>query len=198
MGEEPAGAAASKDNFSDDLDVLIMKASKGDQHSFRKIYDLHAGKMYSLCKRFANSNIEADDLFQEGFIKLYRNLSNYRGDGSFEGWVRRVFVTTCLDILKKKNNLHLPGHFDNEADASLAIEPEIINKLDKEQLIETLQKLPPGYRTIINLFSIEGYSHKEIAELLGISEGTSKSQYSKARKKLKELIINSADYGSNA
>lgn len=196
MHDEPEDKAMPKDNFTDDLGVLISNAAKGDNNSFRKLYDLHSGKMYSLCKRFANSDIEADDLFQEGYIKMYRNLSNFRGEGSFEGWVRRIFVNNCLDILKRKNNLVLTGQFENEQDFFPAIEPEVINKLEKEDLIRILQQLPPGYRSIINLYAIEGYSHKEIADLLAISEGTSKSQYSKARKKLKEIIINSVSNGS--
>jgi RNA polymerase sigma-70 factor (ECF subfamily) len=138
-----------------------------------------------LCLRYAANTEDANDLFQEGFIKLYRNLGNYRFEGSFEGWARTIFVTTCLDALKKKKVQFA------EVNEDLVFESKGINandKLDHDDLMKIVRELPDGYRTIVNLYIIEDYSHKEIAEMLGITESGSKSKLHKARNLLKQKI----------
>lgn len=175
-------------NDNNEILVLITKALDGDEKAFRHIYNLHSGKMYSLCKRYAGATGEADDLFQEGYIKVYRNLSRYKGLGSFEGWVRRIFVNNCLDYLKKKKNLVFIDSLDEKQDLHPVVQGEKQVQLSNDDLLKIIQKIPDGYRTIVNLYCIEGYNHKEIAEMLKISEGTSKSQLSKARNKLQEII----------
>lgn len=165
--------------------VLIKQAALGDDASFKELYGMISGKMYSLCLRYAANAEDANDLFQEGFIKLYRNLGNYRFEGSFEGWARTIFVTTCLDALKKKKVQF------SEVNEELIIEsgaPNANDKLDMNDLMKIVQELPDSYRTIVNLYIIEDYSHKEIADILGITESGSKSKLHKARNLLKQKI----------
>lgn len=165
--------------------VLIKKAADGDDAAFKQIYNQISGKMYSLCLRYANGEDEANDFFQDGCIKLYRNLNAFRNDGSFEGWARRVFVTTCLDALKKRK---IQFADINENINFNTIESDVIDKLSQNELFKIINDLPNGYRTIINLYIIEGYSHKEIGEMLNISESGSKSKLHKARTFLKNLL----------
>lgn len=175
-------------NDDNEIAVFIKRALEGDDKAFRHIYELHSGKMYSLCKRYAGATGEEDDLFQEGYIKVYKNLSGYKGLGSFEGWVRRIFVNNCLDHLKKKKNLIFTNNLDENQELHPVVDGEKEIRLSNEDLLKIVQAIPDGYRTIVNLYCIEGYSHKEIADMLHISEGTSKSQLSKARNKLQEII----------
>lgn len=165
--------------------LLIQKASDGDEAAFRTLYDSISGKMYSLCLRYAADPDEANDLFHDGFIKLYRHLKNFRSDGSFEGWARRIFVTTCLDALKKKKV------WFEDPDETLKTayrDAEVYDKLSMDYLMEVIQKMPSGYRTIVNLYIIENYTHKEIANMLGITESGSKSKLHKARNYLKNIL----------
>lgn len=164
--------------------VLIKKAAEGDDAAFKVLYESISGKMYSLCLRYAVGEEEANDLFQEGFIKLYKHLSTFRNEGSFEGWARRIFITTCLDFLKKKKVRFA------DPDEILGVEADqynIYDKLSMDDLMKVIQQLPDGYRTIVNLYLIEDFSHKEIADILGITEGGSKSKLHKARTYLKNL-----------
>lgn len=172
-------------DISDINAVLIKRAAEGDDAAFKGIYDQISGKMYSLCLRYATSKDEANDFFQDGFIKLYRNLSAFRNDGSFEGWARRIFVTTCLDELKKKR---IPFADLDESINIKGSETSVLDKLSHDQLMKIITDLPSGYRTIINLYVIEDYSHKEIGEMLGITESGSKSKLHKARTYLKNLL----------
>ena len=175
----------SNGNISTFPHVIIEQAANGDQRAFKEIYNSLSGKMYSLCLRYALDTDTANDYFQEGFIKLFRNLPNYRFEGSFEGWARRIFVTVCLDELRKKKI-----SYDEINDDINIVSKEISvhAKLDMLDLIKLLQKIPDSYRTIVNLYIIEGYSHKEIAEILNITENGSKSKLHKARIYLKKLL----------
>jgi RNA polymerase sigma factor (sigma-70 family) len=168
------------------FDVLAEKASGGDHRSFQQIYDAIAGKMYSLCLRYSGNPEDANDWFQESFVKLYRHLPSFRGDGSFEGWARRIFVSTCIDGIKKRNLLMpiLPG----DADQSPADELSGYDKLTNDDLIGLIRRLPHGYRTVVNLYLVEGYSHKEIGEMLNISEEGSRSQLYRARNQLQRML----------
>lgn len=164
-------------------------AMDGDEKAFKAIYDMLSGKMYSLCLRYAGNSTDADDLFQEGIIRVYKNLSGFKGTGSFEGWARRIFVNTCLDHLKNKQKLIFSELTDNID----PVDPHLtgITNLSQADLLKIIQQLPNGYRTIVNLYLVEEYNHKEIAEMLGISEGTSKSQLSRAKLILQKSIIES-------
>jgi RNA polymerase sigma factor (sigma-70 family) len=172
-------------NYSEINSVLINRAAEGDDAAFKHIYDQISGKMYSLCLRYASNTEDANDFFQDGCIKLYRNLGAFRNDGSFEGWARRVFVTTCLDALKKRKTQF--GDLDESINIK-ADDNSVFDKLSLDHLMGIIKDLPAGYRTIINLYVIEDYSHKEIGEMLGITENGSKSKLHKARTYLKNLL----------
>jgi RNA polymerase sigma factor (sigma-70 family) len=176
-------------NDNPDTIVLIERAVQGEESAFRKIYELHSGKMYSLCQRYTGFSGDADDLFQESYLKVFKNLSTYKGAGSFEGWIRRIFVNTCLDHLKKKRTLVFTGHIEENEDLHPVTEGENSSKLQNDDLLKIIQQLPDGYRAIVNLYLVEGFNHREIAEMLNISEGTSKSQLAKAKAKLQEIIL---------
>jgi len=141
--------------------------------------------MYSLCLRYAGNTEDANDWFQESFVKLYRNLSAFRGEGSFEGWARRIFVSSCIDGIKKRNQLMpgLPEGVDKATDDLTGYD-----KLTNDDLIAYIRRLPDGYRTVINLYLVEGYSHKEIGEMLNISEEGSRSQLFRARTLLQKML----------
>lgn len=173
-------------NLSLPLAVLIQMAIQEDEKAFREIYNMLSGKMYSLCIRYTGNTHDADDVFQEGLIRLYRNLNKYQGTGSFEGWARRIFVNSCLDHLKNKQKLLYAELTDNTDLPTNELSG--VDKLTQSDLIKVIQELPSGYRLIVNLYLVEGYTHKEIGEMLGISEGTSKSQLSRAKVILQKNI----------
>ena len=175
-------------NPETNLDVFLLKAIKGDESAFRELYNLYSGKMYSLCTRYAGNSADADDIFQEGFIKVYKNLAAFKGLGSFEGWVRKIFVHTCLDFIRRKKNAKNITELDDKTEIPVYSENDGSVKLSMDELHAIIQEMPTGYRTIINLYLVEGYSHKEIGDMLQISEGTSKSQLSRAKLKLQEVM----------
>lgn len=168
------------------LSVLIKMSIKGDEKAFKAIYDMLAGKMYSLCLRYAGNTNDANDFFQEGIIRVYKNLESYKGAGSFEGWARKIFVNSCLDLLNTKQKVVFDELKDNILIPSSDLQG--YEKLSQADLLKLIQKLPNGYRTIVNLYLVEEYNHKEIAQILGISEGTSKSQLSRAKTILQKNI----------
>lgn len=135
------------------------------------------------------NSTEADDVFQDAFVKIYRWLGDYSGEGSFEGWMRKIFVNTCIDHLKHRNEgILIATDLENNLPLHPVAEGHADVKLSNEDLLKAMQKMPLGYKMIVNLYLVEGYSHKEISELLHISEGTSKSQLSRGKLKLKEIM----------
>lgn len=143
--------------------------------------------MYGVCLRYVKDRSLAEDIMHDGFITIFTKIGEFRGEGSFEGWCRRIFVNTALGHLRKKNALDESDNIDDirwlEGGGTDAVE-----KMSGDELLEVIDHLPQGYRTILNLYAVEGYSHKEIGEMLGISENTSRSQYFRARGKLMEII----------
>lgn len=169
---------------------LIRGCLSGDNRMQEQLYNRFAPKMYAVCLRYSNNADDAQDLLQEGFIKIFKNLDRFRAEGSFEGWVRRVFVNTSIEHYRRKVNLTSTS----EREETL-IEDSSFNALDKlaeKDIIKLVQDLSPGYRAVFNMYAIEGYSHKEIGGILGISEGTSKSQLARAKgilqKKVNEFL----------
>ena len=169
---------------------LIRGCIAGDSRMQEALYNRFASKMYAVCLRYSNNADDAQDLLQEGFVKIFKNLDRFRAEGSFEGWVRRVFVNTSIEHYRKKVNLTSTS----EREEAL-IEDHSVNALDKlaeKDIIALVQDLSPGYRAVFNMYAIEGYSHKEIGSILGISEGTSKSQLARAKgilqKKVSEFL----------
>ncbi|WP_240671069.1 RNA polymerase sigma factor [Lacibacter luteus] len=164
---------------------LIQGCIQGDRRMQKALYDKYAGKMYAVCLRYMSNADDAQDILQDGFIKVYKNLERFRGEGSFEGWVRRIFVNTAIEqIRKKKNDLSL-----TEKEESIELKSvSAIENINEKDLMKIIRDLSPGYRAVFNLYVVEGYSHKEIGDMLGISEGTSKSQLARARMILQEKI----------
>jgi len=161
---------------------LIKACSNGDNKAFKKIYDQHSGVMYSICLRYMKNPDEAQDALQEGFIKVYKNIGKFKFTGSFEGWMKRIFVNTSIEQIRKRK-VHLDVTEINTTDLKLVDKIET-GSLDAEKMMLLVQQLPEGYRTVFNMFVVDGYSHKEISQHLDINENTSKSQLFKARKQL--------------
>jgi RNA polymerase sigma-70 factor (ECF subfamily) len=142
--------------------------------------------MYTVCLRYSENAEDANDVLQEGFMKVYRSLSKFRGEGSFEGWVRRIFINTSIEHYRKKVKLYNVTEVQENT-----IEDDSLDALDSlatKDVLNIINELSPGYKQVFNMHVIEGYSHKEIAELLGITEGTSKSQLARAKSVLKKII----------
>lgn len=159
---------------------LIESCRKGDRTSQKAIYDRLASRMFPICIRYAGDRESAQDILQDGFITLFTKLEDFKGDGSFEGWARRIFVTTALMYLRKKDVLKM----SDELELARGLKADTVTQtqnLGYKELMELIMTLPPGFRTVFNLYALEGYSHKEIGEMLGISETTSRTQLSRAR-----------------
>ena len=150
------------------------------------LYKRFSSKMYGVCLRYSGSVDDANDLLQEGFIKIYKNLGKFRGDGSFEGWIRRIFVNTAIEHFRKKVKLYNVSEVQENTIEDTDI--SVLDKLAAKDIIVLVNELAPGYKTIFNMHVIEGYSHKEIADILGITEGTSKSQLARAKGVLKKSL----------
>ena len=168
-------------------DTLLQACKKGDRLAQRQMYELLKGKMFVLCQRYSNSREDAEDLLQEGFVKMFRDLHQYQGVGHIEGWIRMVFVRVCLQYIKKQKAEIKTIEF---TDFDITSEEEVqFNDEDTvKNMIQMLQLLPTGFRTVFNLHVLEGYSHPEIAEILGISVGTSKSQLLRAKAYFKKML----------
>ena len=166
---------------------LIDGCRKGDRKSQKELYDRFAPKMMAVCLRYMGDSELAADTLQDGFVTVFSKLDSFSGEGSFEGWIRRVFVNTALmslrknDVLKESDDLETAWGLASESTTAL-------QDLSYKELIRIIAELPPGFRTVFNMYVIEGYSHKEIAEALGISEVTSRSQLQRARKLLQDKI----------
>lgn len=165
---------------------LIKGCIAGDRRMQEVLYQRFSPKMYAVCLRYANKAEDAQDILQDGFVKVFKNLHMYRGEGSFEGWIRRIFVNTAIEHYRRQVNLYpvTEGH-ENVLEAK---EVSVLDSLNVKDLMSIIQELSPGYKTVFNLYVIEGYSHKEIAEMIGISEGTSKSQLARAKGILQNII----------
>ncbi len=170
-----------------DWDILLDGCRKGDRKAQKRLFDRLSPKMFPLCIRYMGNREAAEDVLQEGFITLFSRLDSYAGKGSFEGWARRLFVNTALMQLRK--NDALAGSDDIDAARSLSSEaPSAVETLGYRELMKLIASLPEGLRTVFNLYVIEGYSHKEIAEALGMEEATSRSKLQRARIRLQELM----------
>lgn len=165
---------------------LIDGCLQGDKAYELALYQRYAGKMMTVCRLYARHKEEAEDLLQDSFIKVFTNLPKFQNKGSLEGWVRRIVVNTALKYVKKssfkKEEIGVAEYLDP------GIAETIISKLSADEIIEIIGKLPTGYKIVFNLYAIEGYSHKEIGEILDIKESTSRSQLVKARRLLKSQI----------
>ena len=165
---------------------LIEGCRREDRKMQYELYQRFAPKMYGVCLRYAGNSEEAEDILQEGFIKVFRKIGSFRGEGSFEGWIRRIFVNTAIEHFRRKTYLQpITEKEENTVEAQYL---SVLDSLAERDIISLVQQLSPGYRTVFNMYVVEGYTHKQIAEMLGISEGTSKSQLSRAKMILQDLV----------
>ena len=170
-----------------DDSALVKKCINGDQRAQRVLFDRFAPKMLGVCMRYARSSEQAEDVLQDGFVKVFTKLSFYKGDGSLEGWIRRIVVNTALDQIRKNAKFQDNVTLD-DVDYKLELKGNVLESLAADDLLKLINEMPTGYKMVFNMFAIEGYSHKEIAEKLEVSENTSKSQYSRARAFLKKKL----------
>lgn len=188
LKDEVNKTRGSADNLYTDL---IARCKKQDRKAQRLLYDRLADRMFPICLRYMGERERAKDIMHDGFITLFSKLSEYRREGSFEGWARRIFVTTALMQLRKNDVLRNSEQIDGKVPLKdIEVNPQETSKLDTEKIMKLIVSMPEGFRTVFNLFAIEGFSHKEIAEKLGIGEGGSRSQLSRARLWLQERINN--------
>ncbi len=166
---------------------LVAGCLKGEPIAQRELYKSYARKMMSICMRYANGREQAQDILQDGFVKVFQKMDHYRGDGPLGGWIARTMVNTALDHIRR--NKPYDQSLDlTEAEYLHAEDEHVLSGMSTDELMGLIQALPTGYRTVFNLFAIEGYAHKDIAGMLGISENTSKSQFMKARAYLRRLL----------
>lgn len=169
---------------------LIEGCRKGERLAQKELYDKYSRKMMGVCLRYASDKETARDLLQDGFVKVFSALDSYAASGSFEGWMRKIFVNCALEYLRKTDILREAVDLDNTAEL-MQHDASIISEMSAADLLRLVQELPPGFRTVFNLFAIEGFSHKEIGTMLEITESTSRSQFTRAKqllqRKVKEL-----------
>jgi RNA polymerase sigma-70 factor (ECF subfamily) len=165
---------------------LILGCKNKDSKYQKALFDKYSGILFTICRRYFPDNSLAEDALQEGFIRIYRKIDQYKFEGSFEGWMKRVMVNICLRKIQKEARQYDWNALDDQR--STGILPEIESKLFEEELLQLLELLPEGYRTVFNLYALDGFSHREIAEKLGITDSTSRSQLVKARKMLQKFL----------
>lgn len=170
----------------DDI-TLVSACTKGDSRAQRALFDKFAPKMLSICKRYIPNGDESEDVLQDAFVKIFQKIGDFKQEGSLEGWMRRIVVNTALDAIRK--NKKWLGVAQVEAvENQVSFDDNAFDNMDVNHLLQMINEMPDGYRVVFNMFAIEGYSHKEIADTLGVSENTSKSQYSRARAFLRTQI----------
>lgn len=174
---------------------LIKKAINKDRKAQHILYNMYAPKMLSVCRYYIRDMQYAEDVMLEGFFKVFSKLNSFRSEGSFEGWIRRIMVRECISFLRGQKTLEFSIE---EVDVNSSFESLIDSELEVDEIQQLIDALPEGYKIIFNMYAIEGYKHNEIAELLNITEGTSKSQLFKARRMLQQKIneLNSTSYGT--
>ena len=167
---------------------LIERCLENDPRAQEFLYKRFSRRMYGVCLRFARNTLEADDILQEGFIKVFTFLKDFRQDGSLEGWIRRTIVNTAINYYHSKENEWKETSIE-KAESYKSVSEDALDMISTADLLDIIRELPEGYRMVFNLYVIEGYNHQEIAEMLNISENTSKSQLSRARMALQDRLV---------
>ncbi|MBU3743927.1 MAG: RNA polymerase sigma factor [Sediminibacterium sp.] len=168
--------------------AIIAGCLQNDAAAQRELYNQYSPKMLSVCYRFSPTREDAEDMLQEAFIKVFTHIHTFQNKGSFEGWIRRIIVHTCINFLKKHKKFNDAIEL-SEADFLQVKEETIPSILQAKQVVDCIRLLPVGYRTVLNLYAIEGYSHREIGEMLEIGESTSRSQYTRSKALLESMLI---------
>ena len=168
------------------LKQLLTACRRGNSQAQRQLFEQHQSRLFSVCLRYSRDRHEAQDILQEAFLAIFRDLGQYNGQGAFEGWLHRVAVRSALQYLRRKNPLRFADDYDDLPANTRQVSPDM--EMNSGAILQMVQQLPDGYRTVFNLYVIEGYSHQEIRVTLDISVGTSKSQLSRAKKILQDRI----------
>ena len=171
-----------------DIVNIIKGCLAGNRRDQELLYRRHAAKLYAVCLQYSGNDEEARDILQDGYIKIFENLINYKYEGSFEGWMRRIIVNTALEKYRSRHNLYRVDDIDLIPEPDADPDNEDYSGLEAVDLLDIIRELPPKYRMVFNLYAIEGYMHKEISQFLKISEGTSKSNLSRARLILQKKV----------
>ena len=169
-------------------EAILQGCLHNDSTAQRELYNRFSPKMLSVCYRFAHNREDAEDMLQEGFIKVFSQIHTFQNKGAFEGWIRRIMVHTCINHLKKNKKFNESVDIIHATSVQVR-EESVPSIVQAKQVVECIRILPIGYRTVLNLYAIEGYSHKEIAEMLDIEESTSRSQYTRAKQMLEDILI---------
>lgn len=170
-----------------DDETLVNECAKGNSKAQRALFDKFAPKMLSVCYRYMGKSEESEDVLQDAFVKIFHKIVEFKMEGSLEGWIRRIVVNTALDAIRK-NKKTLSDVSVDEVSYKVSYIDDNFDDMDVKHLLKMINELPDGYRVVFNMFAIEGYSHKEIADTLGVTENTSKSQYSRARAFLRNQL----------
>ena len=179
----------AKDLSTDYQAQLVQKCMKNDRAAQKQMYEWLAPRMFAVCLRYVGDRESARDVMHDAFITLFSKLGSYKGEGAFEGWARRVFITTSLMHLRKKDVLKYAEDVQTHGN-DMGYDPSVIDRMDAQSLLKIVSQMPAGFRTVFNMYAIEGYSHQEIAKELGITEGGSRSQLSRAKIWLKDKLKN--------
>lgn len=177
--------------YSNDDNNLVKACVKGNRSAQEQFYAKFAPKMHALCRGYSKDEDTANELLQEGFIKVFKNLKQYKSDGSLEGWIRRTMINNAVDHFRRSQKFRYTQEINDfcyEENGDMAATNDVWKSLDAQDYQRITKHLPDGYRMIMNLYVVEGYTHKEIGEELGITTGTSKSQFAKAKKYLRKTI----------
>lgn len=177
--------------------ALAEACANGDYRAQKKLYNLYAPQMMGICMRYSAGIADAEDVLQEGFIKVYEHLTSYHGAGALGGWMRRIMINTALQRYRENKNVRMV-RLEDSAVHKMEVSDDALQSMSADELLIMIQQLPVGFRTVFNLYAIEGYKHHEIAEMLEITEGTSKSQYSRSRALLRKMIENENRIGERA
>jgi RNA polymerase sigma factor (sigma-70 family) len=169
-------------------ETILQGCLQNNANAQRELYNRYSPKMLAVCYRFAHSREDAEDMLQEGFIKVFTQIHTFRNQGAFEGWVRRIIVHTCINHLKKNKKFNESVDLIH-ANSLQVREDSVPSIVQAKQISECIRLLPIGYRTVLNLYAIEGYNHKEIAAMLDIEESTSRSQYTRAKQMLEDILV---------
>jgi RNA polymerase sigma factor (sigma-70 family) len=169
-------------------EAILSGCLLNDAVAQKELYGKYSPKMLSVCYRFAHNREDAEDMLQEGFIKVFSQIHTFQNKGAFEGWIRRIIVHTCINHLKKNKKFNESVDIIHATGVQVR-EESVPSIVQAKQVVECIRLLPIGYRTVLNLYAIEGYNHKEIAAMLDVEESTSRSQYTRAKQMLEDILV---------
>src|SRR5258706_8617627 len=169
-------------------EAILKGCLNNEASAQRELYNRYSSKMLAVCYRYAHNREDAEDMLQEGFIKVFLQMHTFENRGAFEGWVRRIIVHTCINILKKNKKFNESVDIIHATGVQIR-EESVPSIIQAKQVVECIRMLPIGYRTVLNLYAVEGYTHREISNLLDIEESTSRSQYTRAKAMLEDILV---------